>query len=231
MNIQVLAICTGLAACSFAAIAQPTDAMVAPLLSKDAAQPIVLRAERIWSAGEIAIQPREVTGTPKDLPRSSRDLTVASFMHKAESGPVTLVIDYAAYLINPSSAGEGALNIAIECPETPNGCSYPISKSVLPFQSAFMARQEVPTPTGKRTIVVGRESHAYTLPPNARVDVRVALMEPVNLEPLEVKARLIYGEYDRRALPGQSTKIGTLWLLIGGAIVLLLTAFWWLRRA
>ncbi|MEP7327648.1 MAG: hypothetical protein ABI777_00450 [Betaproteobacteria bacterium] len=230
MKIQVLAIGMGLAAGSFAATAQQADAMLAPLLSKDPAQPFVLQADRIWSADEIAIQPRAVTGTPKDLPRSSRELKIASFMHKGERGPVTLAIDYTAYLIDPSSAGEGTLNIGIECPETPNGCSYPISKSVLLFQSAFMARQEVPASTGKRTIVVGRESHAYTLPSNALVDVRVALLESMNLEPLQVKARLIYGDYDRRALPGQATRIETLWYLIGGAIVLLLTAFWWLRR-
>jgi len=231
MNVRILALYLGLAACALDASAQSSDAMRAPLLSKDPAQPITLRAERIWSVEAIRIQPREVTGTPKDLPKSSRDLNVASFMHRSGSGPVTLVIDYAAFLVNPSSSGEGAVSISIECPETPNGCSYPITKSVLPFQTAFMAKQEVEMPTGKRTIVVGRDSHAYTLPPDAKVDVRVSLMEPTNLEPLELKARLIYGEYDRRALPGQTTKIATLWIVIGGAIVLLLAAFYWLRRS
>lgn len=231
MNRLILASGLGFALCTLNVAAQTSEAMLAPLLSKDPAQPFVLRAEKMWSADEIQIQPREVTGTPKDLPRSSRELKVASFIHKAGSGPVTLVIDYAGFLINPSGAAEGAVSIAIECPETRDGCSYPINKSVLPFQSAFMAKQEVETPSGKRTVVVGRDAHSYTLPPDARVDVRVALMEPTNLEPLGLKARLIYGEYDRRALPGQTTKIAMLWIVIGGAIVLLLAAFWWLRRS
>ncbi len=231
MDSRHLAIGLGLAFCTLAAAAQTSDAMLAPLLSKDPERPMQVRTERVYSAAQIQIQPREVTGTPKDLPRTSRDLKVASFVHRGGSGPVTLVIDYAAFLVNPSIAGEGTVSIGIECPETPNGCSYPITTSVLPFQTAFMAKQEVETPRGQRTIVVGRDSHSYTLPADAKVDLRIALMEPVNLEPLELKARLIYGEYDRRALPGQTTKIAALWFVIGGAIVFLLAAFFWLRRS
>lgn len=231
MKSLLVAMALGIACCTPDVSAQTSDAMLAPLQSKDPERPMQVRAERVYTAAQIQVQPREVTGTPKDLPRTSRDLKVASFVHRGGSGPVTLVIDYAAFLINPSMAGEGAINIGIECPEAPNGCSYPITTSVLPFQTAFMAKQEVETPTGKRTIVVGRDSHSYTLPADAKVDMRISLMEPVNLEPLELKARLIYGEYDRRALPGQTTKIAALWYVIGGAVVLLLAAFFWLRRS
>lgn len=205
--------------------------MLASLLSKDPKKPIVVLRDRVWSEDAIRIQPREVTGTPKDLPRSSRHLKLGSFKHDAGKGPVTLVIDYAGYLINPSNDAEATVSIGIECPETPNGCSYPIDKSALPFRTAFMAKQEVTTATGKRAVVVGRESHSYLLPPNATVEVRVSLLEPKNLEPLELKARLIYGEYDRRGLPGQPTKSGLLWKIIGGAIAVMLAAFWWLRRS
>jgi hypothetical protein len=142
-----------------------------------------------------------------------------------------LVIDHAAYLINPSNDAEATVSIGVECPETPNGCGHPIDKSVLPFRTAFMAKQVAPTAAGQRTVVVGRESHTYTLPSNAKVDVRVSLLEPKNPEPLELKARLIYGDCDRRVLPGQTTMSGMILKIVGGAIAAMLAAFWWLRRS
>lgn len=228
---RVLAAGLVLAAISAGAAAQPSEAMQAPLLSKDPKQPIEVLADRVWSNSQIRIHPREVTGTPKDLPRSSRTLNVATFKHDAGRGPATLVVDFASFLTDPSNSAEGTVSIEIECPAAPNGCSYPIGKSVLLFQSTFMARQEVETAAGKRTLAVGRESHSYTLPATPEVEVRIRLLEPTNLEPVELKARVIYGEYDRRALPGQTTRSGLLWMGIGGAIAFLLFVFWWLRRS
>ena len=230
-NLRALAAVVALAAYSAGAAAQPSEAMQAPLLSNDPKQPIEVLADKAWSAGQIRIQPREVTGTPKDLPRSSRTLNVATFRHDAGRGPATLVVDYAAFLTDPSGSAEGTVSIDIECPSAPHGCAYPITKGVLLFQSTFMARQQVETAAGKRTLAVGRESHSYTLPATPEVEVRVRLLEPTNLEPVELKARIIYGEYDRRALPGQTTRSGLLWMGIGGAVVFLLLVFWWLRRS
>ncbi len=205
--------------------------MQAPLLSKDPDRPIVVLADRAWSESQIRIQPREVTGTPRDLPRSSRRLKVTTFEHFSGRGPATLVVDFAAYLIDPSKSADGTVSVEIECPVAPDGCTYPIGKSILLFQDRFMARQEVQVDAGKRTLVVGRESHSYTLPSTPEVEVRVLLLEPVNLEPLELKARVIYGEYDQRALPGQTTKSNLFWTGIGVAIAFLLAVFWWLRRS
>lgn len=231
MSHRVLAVCLAFAVCSSGARAQPTEAMRLPLLSKDPKHPVTLLADKDWGESQIRIQPRNVTGTPADLPRSSRQLKLEPIKLDSGMGPATLVVDLAGYLIDPSDDAEAALRIDIECPEAPNGCAYPILKSVLPFRSAFMARQEVPVASGKRTVVVGRESHAYTLPADTPVEFRVALLEPKNLEPLELTTRLIYGEYERRALPGQTTRSGLLWKIIAGAVVLLLAVFWWLRRS
>lgn len=228
---HVLALCAIVLVGSHSAAAPPNDLLDAPLLAKNPKEPLVLLADQGWSAAEIRIQPREVTGTPKDLPRSSRRLSVGSFQSEKGRGPVTLVVDYAAYLQNRGDDAQGSVQIEIECTDIPDGCSYPIEKGVLPFRSAFMAKRDVASDAGKKVLVVGRESHSYSLPPNAQVRVNISLSDPKNLEPVQLRARLFYGEYDRKALPGQTTKSAMLWKIIGGALVVVLGAFWWLRRS
>lgn len=210
------------------ATALRTEAMVAPLPNKDPKRPVFVLADKVWPEEEIRILPRELTGTPGHLPRSSHRLPLGSFRYDGADGPVTLVVDYAGYLVDPSRNADAAVKIGIECPRSAQGCAYPLTKSVLPFQAAFMARQEVSTAAGKRTVVVGRESHSYVFAPDSLVQMDLTLLEPSNLQPLELKARVIFGEYDRRALPGQTTRQQLVWRIGAAALGVLALAYWWL---
>lgn len=219
-----------LAACAFSALAQRTAAMDAPVLSKDPSKPMLLLADQTASAGDIKVLPHAATGTPKDLPQRSQPVLLRPFSYDAAKGPVTLVVDYAGYLIHADDDAEGVVEIGIECPEASTPCSYSLQQSVLGFRSAFMAKEAVTTPTGQRTVAVGREAHVYQFPPGAKVEMRLTLLKPKNLEPLELKARLLYGEHDRRALPGQTTRSGLLWKVLGSGLLLAVAGVWWLRR-
>ncbi len=222
--------CLALAATVLPSTAQTSVAMQAPLLPKDPAKPIQVVLEKSATAGELRILPREATGTPKDLPRTSRTVQVGSFKFEEGKGPVTLVVDYAGVLVDPKGDAEGSIEIGIECPEAATPCSYPITKGSLAFSTAFMAKEEVNLPSGRRTVVTGREAHSYSFPNGVKVDLRLSAREPKNLEPLELKARVIYGEH-ARGLPGQTTRSGLFWKVLGAIGLLAVGAFWWLRRA
>lgn len=218
------------AATALPAAAQNTLAVRAPLLAKDPAKPIQLVLEKSATASELRILPREATGTPKDLPRTSRTIGVGSFRFEEGRGPVTLVLDYAGALIDPKGDAEGSIEIGIECPEAATPCSYPITKGSLAFSTAFMAKEEMDLPSGRRTVVTGRESHSYSFPNGVKVELRLNARETKNLEPLELTARVIYGEHER-GLPGQTTRSGLFWKVLAAIAVLGIGAFWWLRRA
>lgn len=228
--VRRLVLGAALSACALGAQAQRSAAMDTLLLSEDLSRPIVLLSERVARGADIQVLPHAATGTPKDLPRRSQPVLLKPFTHDAAQGPVTLVVDYAGTLSRPSDDAEAIVEVGIECPEASTPCSYPIAQSVLGFRSAFMAKEEVITATGPRTVAVGREAHTYTLPPGVKVEMRLTLLEPKNIEPLELKARLLYGKHDRRALPGQTTRGGLLWKVLGSGLLLAVGGLWWLRR-
>ncbi len=222
--------CLALAAAALPAGAQNPLAIRAPLLAKDPAKPIQVLLEKSATAGELRILPREATGTPKDLPRTSRTVQVGSFKYDESRGPVTLVIDYAGALVDPKGDAEGSIEIGIECPEAATPCSYPITKGSLAFSTAFMTKEEMDLPSGRRTVVTGREAHSYSFPNGVRVELRLNARETKNLEPLELTARVIYGAHER-GLPGQTTRSGLLWKVLAAIGALAVGGIWWLRRA
>jgi hypothetical protein len=70
---------------------------------------------------------------------------------------------------------------------------------------------------------MGRESHSYRFPPGETVRVDLGLAKTHDLEPLLVKAWLIYGENSRDVVPGQTSKTNAIRWVIGiGAIVIVL---------
>ena len=222
--------CLAFATTALPCAAQTPLAMQAPLLARDPAKPIQVVLEKTATANELRILPREATGTPKDLPRTSRTILAGSFRFEEGRGPVTLVLDYAGVLVDPKADAEGSIEIAIECPEAATPCSYPINKGSLAFSTAFMAKEEVDLPTGRRTVVTGREAHSYSFPSGVKVDLRLSARETKNLEPLALKARVIYGEPER-GLPGQTTRSGLFWKVLAAIGLLAAGAVWWLRRA
>lgn len=200
------------------------------LQSADPARPLEFVADKTWPAQDVQILPREAMGTPASLPRRSRTLVLGDFNYDAAKGPVKLVVDLGASLVDAGKPGEATVEISLECPEARMPCVIPITKSVLPFRTSSMLKHEVKAADGKATLVVGREFHAYTFEPGTLVQVRLSLLEPVNLQLRGMRASLVYGVPDARSLQGQSSRIGLLWKAIAGALVAAALGFWWLRR-
>lgn len=196
------------------------DLAAIPLRPKDPKKPLELIAERTWSGPDV--QP---TAPPR-----VRQLTVGSAAMGGGRGAVTLVVDYVAYLQNPSQPGSGAVDVWLSCPQLLDGCAYSADKSVVPFEDRHMARMEREVGGQARVIVAGRESQTYTFTKDTPMRVDISVSPQRNLVPLQVTARLVRGEYARGDAPGEGTRIGAIWKLAGGALLVLGLAFWWLRR-
>lgn len=189
------------------------------LESKDPAKPLEIIADKTWIGSEM-----------KKGNNSWGDLVLPPFTNDTSKGPFTLVVDYAA--TRPEGEdGEALIEIGIECPESGTPCEIPINQSVMGVRSAFMGESAIKIAGDPQAVWVARESHTYNLPTDTMVSVSLSLNQPpTNLEPLAIRARLIYGDYSRDALPGQETRIG-IFGKIGIAVLLLLIGFiWWMRR-
>jgi len=190
------------------------------LESKDPAKPLEIISDKTWVGSEMSNQ-RDSWGS----------LALDPFTYDKTKGPFTLVVDYAA--VRPEGEdGEAIINIGIECPEAGDPCKIPINQSVIGIRSAFMGESAIKISGRPQAVWVARESHTYyDLPTDNLVSVSLSLDQPPkNLEPLAIRARLIYGDYDRTALPGQQTRIG-IFGKIGIAVFLMLIGFlWWMRR-
>lgn len=200
-----------------AALAQ-SDTLPMVLESDDPAKPLEIIDDRTWTGKDIEGQ-RSV-GT---------SLTLKPFTYDATKGPVRLVFDYAATRTS-SDVGDALINIAIECPEANEPCQIPIAQTVLGVSSEFMGESAIKLDGAPQSVWIARLSHTYTFPPDTLVSIQLSLLERKNLEPKAIRVRLIYGDYDRTALPGQQTRTG-LFLKIAAAILLLLMVFfWWTKR-
>lgn len=189
------------------------------LESKDPAKPLEIIDDKTWIGSEMK------TGN-----NSWGDLVLAPFTNDTSKGPITLVVDYAA--TRPEGEdGEALIEIGIECPESGTPCEIPINQSVMGIRSTFMGESAIKVAGNPQAVWVARESHTYHLPTDTMVSVSLSLNQPpTNLEPLAIRARLIYGDYSRDALPGQETRIG-IFGKIGITVLLLLIGFiWWMRR-
>lgn len=199
------------------ALAQ-SDTLPMVLESEDPAKPLEIIDDRTWTGKDIEGQ--SGIGT---------SLTLKPFNYDATKGPVRLVLDYAA--TRPGSAvGDALIDIAIECPEANEPCQIPIAQTVLGVSSEFMGESAIKLDGAPQSVWIARLSHSYTFPPDTLVSIQLSLLERKNLDPKAIRVRLIYGDYDRSALPGQETRTG-LFLKIAGAILLLLIMFfWWTKR-
>ena len=189
------------------------------LESKDPAKPLEIIADKTWIGSEMK------TGN-----NSWGDLVLPPFTNDASKGPFTLVVDYAA--TRPEGEdGEALIEIGIECPESGTPCEIPINQSVMGVRSEFMGESAIKIAGSPQAVWVARESHTYYLPTDTMVSVALSLNQPPeNLQPLAIRARLVYGDYSRAALPGQETRIG-IFGKIGITVRLLLVGFiWWMRR-
>jgi len=189
------------------------------LESNDPAKPLEIIDDKTW-VGEEMQNKRDAWG----------NLALASFANHKSKGPVTLVVDYAATRPDDED-GEALIEISVECPESGTPCGIPINQSVIGIRTAFMGESAINIGGAPKAVWVARESHTYDFPDDTLVNVSLSLDKaPSHLDPQAVRARLIYGDYDRSALPGQQTRGGLL-LKIGGVVLLLLIAFlWWMKR-
>jgi len=188
------------------------------LESDDPAKPLEIIDDHTWSGKDIEGQGGIGTS-----------LTLKPFKYDETKGPVRLVLDYAA--TRPGNeVGDALIDIAIECPEASEPCQIPIAQTVMGVSTEFMGESAIKLDGAPQSVWISRLSHSYTFPHETLVSIQLALLERNNLDPKAIRVRLIYGDYDRSALPGQETRTG-LFLKIAAAILLLLiVSIWWMRR-
>lgn len=220
MTLRILAslLVLALLPAAFATRAQ-SNALPMPLESRDPDKPLEILVDKTWTGPEIQAQAKDLSG-----------LDVGAFKYDASKGPVTLLIDYAATRPDPKADSEALIEIGIECPEAREPCGIPINLSVFSIRSAFMGESVVNTGASPQAAWVAREGHAYSFEHDTVVHVGLDLQDRVNLEPKAIRARLYYGDRNRDALPGQTTRFGILAriaLVVGALFALFL---WWMRR-
>ncbi|MFZ2754038.1 MAG: hypothetical protein WAZ48_11390 [Lysobacteraceae bacterium] len=216
--IQHFVLSGALIAAPLTAFAQ-SNALPMPLESEDPEKPLEIVADTTWTGAEIQAQ-------AKDFSR----LEAGHFAYDASKGPVTLLVDYAATRPDGDAEGEALIDVGIECPEAREPCAIPITLGVIGIRTAYMGESVVNVGSAPQAAWVGREGHAYSFPDKTLVEVRLALQDRKNLDPKAVRARLFYGEYDRDALPGQQTRLGTVLKVAIVLSVLLALFLWWMRR-
>lgn len=206
------------------------EVLEAPLQSADPAHPIEVIAAGWWIATDHTSKEFTEAIDPDRRIARDRSVPLGSFEVAGDKGPVTLVVDYGAQMKSLTGAF-GAIQIGIECMNQPMQCAIPADKTVLVFHADLMAKVPVKLADGSAIFAIGRESHHYRFPPGESVRVDLALGKTDDLEPLLVKAWLIYGENSRDVVPGQTSKASAIrWVLIGGAVVLVLLMRRLLRR-
>ena len=189
------------------------------LESKDPEKPLVVIDDKAWVGSEI-IKGRDSWGS----------LALTPFINDSSKGNVTLVVDYAATR-QDQKEGEALIEISVECPESGTPCSIPITQSVMGIRTAFMGESAIKIDGAPKAVWVARQSHTYSFPPDTLVNVSLSLDKaPLNLDPVAVRARLIYGDYSREALPGQQTRIGLFGKIGIAVLILLIGFFWWVKR-
>ena len=193
-------------------------ALPIPLDAADPAKPLILIDDKTWTGSAIQAQSKRFSS-----------LNLANFTYDASKGAVTLVVDYAA--TRPESGdSEALIEIGIECPEASTPCAIPINKAFMGIRSAFMGETVAILDGKPEAVWAARESHSYVFAPDTLVSVSLSLDDTINLDPKAIRARLIYGNFNTKGLPGQQTR-GSLVLKISAAVfALLIFVFWRLRR-
>lgn len=206
------------------------EVLDAPLQSADPARPIEVLAAGWWVSTDHTSKDFTEAIDPERRITGDRSVVLGSFEVDATKGPVTLVVDYGARMKSLTGAF-GAIRIGIECMNQPMQCAIPADKTVLVFHADLMSKVPVKLSDGSALFAIGRESHSYRFPGGESVRVDLSLGKTDDLEPLLVKAWLIYGENTRDVVPGQTSKSDAIgWVLGLGAVVLVLLMRRLLRR-
>ncbi|MGH8106303.1 MAG: hypothetical protein ACREO1_00235, partial [Arenimonas sp.] len=196
--------------CPVVTLAQ-SEAFPMLLESEDPEKPLEVVLDKTWTGKDVLAQTKKGDWS---------SLGLGDFRVDPGKGPVTLVVDYAAARPN-SNNGEAIIDIGVECfqEDSSDGCAIPISDSVIGIRAALMGESVVKVNGTPEAIWVGRESQSYLLPAGTAA-VSLSLNSRENLEPKAIRARLVYGDYDRSALPGQASRSG-IFMKIGIAVLLM----------
>ena len=193
----------------------------APLESADPARPIEVIASHWWVVTEGISAELEDRIPPEQRMTRGMSVPLGSFVVDGSKGPVTLVVDYGA-IVNALTGADGSVRVGIECVNQPLQCAVPANKTVLMFHADLMAKRMVELKDDTAQFAIGRESHSYRFPPDETVRVDLELGTPHRLDPLLIKAWLIYGENEADVVPGQRSKANAIRWVIGGGIVVLI---------
>jgi hypothetical protein len=194
------------------------DTLDTPLLPADSAKPLTMVEDRLWTGPEI---------------RGGRDVLTSlkfkPFAYDASKGALSLIIDYAGVRTSEDD-GDALIEISIECPEAREPCAIPIEKGVVDIRTGYMT--DVPAVIGGQpvTLLAGRESHDYRFGDGTVVNVWLQALEHRNLEPKAIRARLVYGEFARDALHGDSGRTGSLKTVLIVVGVLTALVLLWLKK-
>ena len=217
--LQMLAILAGGAL--LAAGGSKLEALLnSPLRSADAAKPIEVIADGWWVVADgIASEIRSQIPPDRQILKGG-SVKLQSFTVDGSKGPVTLVVDYGA-TTQALTGADGSVRIGVECFNQPMQCAMPANKSVLVFHADLLSKMLVELHDSTAQFAIGRESHTYNLPADETVSFDLTLGTPHNLEPVLLKAWLIYGENAADVVPGQRSKASAIRWAIGGGIVVL----------
>jgi hypothetical protein len=193
----------------------------APLLSADPAKPIEIIAANWWVITDGVSEDLKGRIDPEHQGKTGDSLPVGSFVVDGDKGPVTLVVDYAAS-VKALTGSDGSVRIGIECMNQPMKCGIPGNKSVLMYHADLMSRMLIPLKDSAAAFAIGRDAYSYRLPADETVRVDVTVGKPHNLDPLFLKAWLIYGENAADVVPGQTSQSSAIKWWIGGGIGVLI---------
>jgi hypothetical protein len=193
----------------------------APLLSADPTKPIEIIAANWWVITDGVSEDLKGRIDPGHQGKTGDSLAVGSFVVDGSKGPVTLVVDYAAS-VKALTGSDGSVRIGIECLNQPMKCGIPGNKSVLMYHADLMSRMLIPLKDSAAAFAIGRDSYSYRLPADETVRVDVTVGTPHRLDPLFLKAWLIYGENAADVVPGQTSQSSAIKWWIGGGIVVLI---------
>ena len=213
------------AALALGAYSPPTtlkEVLDAPLQSADPAHPIEVLAAGWWVSTDHTSKEFTEAIDPERRITRERNVGLGSFEVDGSKGPVTLVVDYGAQMQSLTGAF-GAIQIGIECMNQPMQCAVPANKTVMVFHADLMSKVPVKLSDHSALFAMGRESHSYRFPPGETVRVDLGLGKTDDLEPLLVKAWLIYGENAHDVVPGQTSKSDAItWVIVIGIAVIFL---------
>ena len=212
--------------------AEPTtlDALLnTPLVSNDPTKPIQVIAQNWWAVTDKVSPEMAKRIEGRRQLKVGMDVPIATFTFDAAKGPVTVVVDYAG-LPKAWGTARGRVSLSLECMDKPMACAQPVTALVMGFQGSLMPQVPIKVGDAKFLIAVGREAKTYRLPPGETVRINLKLEAQQDMEPLMLKAAVIYGENAAETVMGQTAKRTAIGWWIGAGVLLLGFALYRLNR-